>query len=519
MKIIKKCSAALKFVWDHATYQRLLFVAVMLALLLSMSSFFSLNDPDYFWHYREGEYIFQNHSIAYGDRYSFSMPGFEWINHEWASDTLMYAIERYLGTTALSLWYVFLFALTIWIVAASKKRKLNIIDFIVGVVGFGTLLEYVGVRQQMYTLLFFALLIYVLQKNRAKVLWFLPLLFAVWANIHAGFTAGIAAFGLVVMYKLYLWFVDKSEEGKDWPVYVVTGLLSIAATLLNPYGVRVYEVILMTLGDSYMTKYIDEWLSLLINVSNRYFVFLAVFLALFSFKQAKESPYRHLILLIPFFFLLPWRSVKYVPYFVIIAIPYLLDTTDGLLSPSHIKHYKKVATSAVGLLPLAAFVLGGIFFIWPGILLEVRQSGYPSEAAVSALRSDPGERVFNHYNWGGYLIRYVPEKKYFIDGRMPSWWDAQHYAFRDYVDFSNCTNAALILDDYKPDTIFWPVGEQSVKYRLPEKMRKALEDPGKLIAKHLFGIEKGEDCVLLDEIKKLGWKSTYDDGNIIILKK
>jgi len=517
-KIIKQCSAALHFIWNHASYQRVLFVAVMLALLLPMSSFFSLNDPDYFWHYREGEYIFRNHAIAYGDMYSFSMPGFEWINHEWASDTLLYVIEYYLSPTAVSLWYVFLFALTIFIVAASKKKKLNIIDFIVGVICFGALLEYVGVREQTYTFLFFAVLLYVLQQNRARDLWFLPPLFAVWANLHGGFTAGLVAFGMVVAYKLFLWFLKKSNEGADWRTYVVAGILSIAATFCNPYGVRIYETIFMTLGDSYLTKYIDEWLSVLINVSNRYFIFLAVFFALFSFKQAKESPFRHLLLLIPFFFLLPWRSVKYIPYFIILVVPYLLFMTESILTPAHIAHYKKVVTTKIGLLPLAAFLIGGLFFIKPGIMLDVRQSGYPSDAALATLQQDHGMRVLNHYNWGGFLIRYVPEKKYFMDGRMPSWWDNKHYAFRDYVDFSNCTNMAIILDDYKPNIMVWPAGEQSVNYRLPEKWRKIIEAPGKQIAKYLFGIEQGKECVFLDEIKKLGWEVVYDDGNTLILK-
>jgi hypothetical protein len=41
--------------------------------------------------------------------------------------------------------------------------------------------------------------------------------------------------------------------------------------------------------------------------------------------------------------------------------------------------------------------------------------GYPS-AALPALRAGPG--LFNHYDWGGYLIATAPRTPVFVDGRL-----------------------------------------------------------------------------------------------------
>jgi hypothetical protein len=59
---------------------------------------------------------------------------------------------------------------------------------------------------------------------------------------------------------------------------------------------------------------------------------------------------------------------------------------------------------------------------------------YPYRA-VQYLKSHPlPGPMLNEYNWGGYLIWQYPERKVFIDGRMPSWKIGN---FRIFEEFSN----------------------------------------------------------------------------------
>ena len=42
------------------------------------------------------------------------------------------------------------------------------------------------------------------------------------------------------------------------------------------------------------------------------------------------------------------------------------------------------------------------------------------------------KNIFNSYNYGGFLIYELPEHKYYIDGRMPSWRTSRDNYFNNY---------------------------------------------------------------------------------------
>jgi len=40
---------------------------------------------------------------------------------------------------------------------------------------------------------------------------------------------------------------------------------------------------------------------------------------------------------------------------------------------------------------------------------------------ISEYDFEKGARIYNRYEWGGYLIKELPDQKIFVDGRMPAW--------------------------------------------------------------------------------------------------
>ena len=54
--------------------------------------------------------------------------------------------------------------------------------------------------------------------------------------------------------------------------------------------------------------------------------------------------------------------------------------------------------------------------------------------------------MFNHYDWGGFLIWQLPEYKTFIDGRMAAWRDADGVFSEKYGEIKTAPkeNANLI---------------------------------------------------------------------------
>src|SRR6185312_1980103 len=93
-------------------------------------------------------------------------------------------------------------------------------------------------------------------------------------------------------------------------------------------------------------------------------------------------------------------------------------------------------------------------------MLRVNQSYYPAAAVAYLHRHLPKQQIFSTYDWGGYLDWQLPEKKVFIDGRMPSWrWQANikgesNIAFDEYKNVLN-GNISFIrfADKYHIDTL------------------------------------------------------------------
>ena len=50
------------------------------------------SDFDWGWHYRYGEYFFTHHQILRHDIFSWTMPGYEWVNHSWLYDLVLYVL-------------------------------------------------------------------------------------------------------------------------------------------------------------------------------------------------------------------------------------------------------------------------------------------------------------------------------------------------------------------------------------------------------------------------------------------
>jgi hypothetical protein len=75
----------------------------------------------------------------------------------------------------------------------------------------------------------------------------------------------------------------------------------------------------------------------------------------------------------------------------------------------------------------------------------------PREAAAALAQLD-APRMFNAYNWGGYLIwRFYPERLVFIDGRADLYGDA---LFRQYLQVAEAEPAwDEVLSTYQVDAV------------------------------------------------------------------
>ncbi|HEV2717163.1 MAG TPA: hypothetical protein VGU64_17995, partial [Terriglobales bacterium] len=75
-----------------------------------------ISDPDFWWHLRTGELIIKTHSFLRTDPYSFTRFGQRWVNHEWLSDVLIFAVYRTSGFSGLMVTFAAIIAATFLLV-------------------------------------------------------------------------------------------------------------------------------------------------------------------------------------------------------------------------------------------------------------------------------------------------------------------------------------------------------------------------------------------------------------------
>src|SRR5262249_8043117 len=136
------------------------------------------------------------------DPFSYSMPSYPFVDHEWLSNIIIYLIYSKIGWLALAVLYsiIPLWALLIQVLRLpSRNRTLLLILSAVSISVF------VGIRTQMVSILFFSIVTAFFTDNKfyQKYKYFLPFLFLIWANLHGSFAIGIAVFGLYLLVKFF----------------------------------------------------------------------------------------------------------------------------------------------------------------------------------------------------------------------------------------------------------------------------------------------------------------------------
>jgi hypothetical protein len=487
-------------------------------LLITFSSLFIIAyfttdqwlDPDFGWHLKTGELILKR-GVPKIDWYSFTMSNFPWIDHEWLTEVFIYKIYSFFGFK-----FLLVIFLLISIFSFFLQLKFDKFFYFIFLILFGYLscLSYLGVRPQIITWLLFSIFLKILNsmlnEKKYKCVFIFPILFSIWANLHGGFFVGIFTLFLILFLKI-------SERDYLSVFYFILAIfLSFLATLFNPYGIKIYEEIFRTITDKNLIFTIKEWMPLFFaDFSIFKLLFIVLFLTLsFTFIKIKEIHFKDLTL--PFTFLI--FSILHTRHFPLFAIVTLSPLADLL-----IKARKKVQPFENKIFSLkdkkTYLIFGSLLFLIALQLfffLSPSNKGmiYPSLETISFLKNLPvTENMFNPYGWGGYLIWKLPERKVFIDGRMPSWRMDGKYILEDYLRVKNAKeNFQEILKKY------------DIKIILLEKWEKEQFEPNGKIENFLmerifkfFKIKKREN--LYQKLTKSGWQEIFEDETAIILKK
>ncbi len=424
------------------TIQRTAFI-ILFALLFAMAARVPA-DSDTWWHLRSGQYTLSQ-GMIYSDPFSFTMRGQPWINHSWGSQIILYACWQLGGNLGLALYTAVLATGGMYLVYQMCSGNVYLRAFAV-VIGAATAAVFWSARPQMLSFFLSALILYLLylyKRRKIDRLWWIPPIILVWGNLHAGFSIAFILIGGLIAGEVIANLVNREAEHLiSWArlrKLVIVALVSVAALVVNPYGLQMLAVPFQTVNIGALRDFIQEWNSPDFH-QRQVWPFVMLLLGTLGAVGAsrKRLDWSDFLLFsgTAFMALLAGRNIA---LFAVVATPILTDHLDAILTERGwvLKPVRRPSQrmALVNLLLVILLLIGAlakVLLVLDPETVATDQATVLPVAATDFLReSDLPGPMFNSYNWGGYLIWFLPDEPVFVDGRTDLYGDE---FLRQYLD-------------------------------------------------------------------------------------
>jgi len=412
-----------------------------------------LQDSDSFWQIKIGQWILDHGAMPTTDFYSFTRTGAPWISTSWLSQVMFafsYTQWGWAGPVILTAIGIALStAIFVYLLDAQIEAPRAVLFAMLALL---LALHHVLARPHILALpvmVAWVGLLMTAADRRSAPSWTWLALMALWANLHGGFVLGLALIGPISIEA-----VEHAEKGRRLQLFlrwVLFGVGALIASCCTPYGWRTLmgATNILSLGE--LLSLIFEWMP-------------ANFATFTSFEGAllgliALGYYRGVVLSAPRIFLilfLTWSALTHVRSIEAFAflVPLVLAKPLGEM----FSRPPADATDADGWPARYVTALGALMIVaasWTSTSLYMghHRFGFTMTqtpvAAVDLLEQRKAQRIFNAYQFGGYLIsRDIPV---FVDGR------AELYGEKFVMDFFKATEGKKpellphLLDEYKID--------------------------------------------------------------------
>jgi hypothetical protein len=377
-----------------------------------------VGDTDVFWHLALGRATLTT-GLPRTDTYSWTVAGQPISIDQWLGQVLWalsFQLGEWRGVVALRGVAIALLVAVI-MYAALRERPARPLGALIAVLPAFALTRFVWTeRPELFGFVLFAVLIALLRAARAgsdRALYALPAVIVVWANLHGSFALGAV---LAVLVAIEGGIADASRRR----AYAIVAAGAILATLLTPAGFGTWTAPGFHL--LHPPREIQEWSVPDVTTLPGLIFAVAVFATLVTALFARTRAPREAVVLLPVLFI-SLIATRQLPLFAIAAAPYLaahggeavaelvaiLRLRLPTLAPSGRAPTRVIDLTALAIAAVVLALGAATGTAAPDL------GGYPG-AALPALRAGPG--LFNHYDWGGYLIATAPRTPVFVDGRL-----------------------------------------------------------------------------------------------------
>jgi hypothetical protein len=381
-------------------------------------------DWDVWWHLKTGEWIVEHGALPVADTFSSVGLGQPWTAYSWVPELILYGLYQVLGLRGLLLYTA---GLSVAIVVAFLRllrrfRPVGSLDLILVLAATLGLIPVMTPRPWLFSILFFVIELDLLltatrSGNRRLLLWLVPL-FVLWANCHIQFILGLVVLGIAAAEPLLdrlvstrLPLQQSNRIPFQWMILIV--MLCFAATLINPYHVRLYFVAAHLVGQSHLWNVIQELEAMPFRSACNWVVLAATLVAAFAMGWRRKIRI-FLVVLFAMSIYFGFRAQRdaWFPLLVGLTVVAHCSPKEQVRRRGAHKAVRRIVPMAV---ILAVFIA---CFVTPEARLREKiNSTFPAKAANFIARGEFSGPLFNDFAWGGYLILHLPCHPVNIDGR------------------------------------------------------------------------------------------------------
>jgi len=462
-------------------------------LFIFLMGILKVADYDVFFHLATGKHILETGQIIHSpDPFSYTSANPMSVA-TWLTGVVFYEVQNLSGIDGLIIFNAAIITLMFLVLylnmrAISSESSWNkyLFPLMLLITAFA-LRMWFFIRPFIFEFLLLSLYFYILNQYRFKgknYLFTLPLLNIIWVNIHASSIIGVAVALIFLTGEgaKYLLGWNPLLNKKQLAILSFFILLTIAASIVNPIGAKVFMSPFEVLRQRVYMANIGEWQPLaipyLIGYGFRYtwgfslLLISAIFVFLYQRKKADLTE----LIVFCLFLLMAVRSIRFTAEFVIVAAPVIGRGFSDILPHANFNLRRKYRY-AINIIFIAALFL--IFYTSVfnskiyGFGLGLKHRVFPVKAVDFLMENKIQGNMYNSIGYGGYLIwRLFPEQKVFIDGRG---WVYNETLYKDYLDAHVNPNIwEGLVNKYDID---WVILEYSRDYGKKERMAHLIDNP------------------------------------------
>ncbi len=396
-------------------------------------------DGDAALHWKVGQWMIEHRAVLRVDSFSHTRPDTPVVTKEWLAAVLWGAAGQTLGWNGLVLLAALLIASTVYLLQRQIEAEgtdaltATLLTLLAALTCSMHWLARPLLFTQLFTVVFNGRLRAFEQGRtsaRSLFTWLVPLMIF-WANLHGAFPVGLVIIGLYFLGNCG----RRPEQIRN--MRVLGGLLAAcsAATLLNPNGWKLHQIIIHYLRHSEFVGQVNEFLSPNFHSADMRGFEIQLLLLSLLLLGIRPPWSRSEILLIGAWGYFAFHSVRNVPIFALVVTPIFAEHLKKHFPQwweTLVSHIEAINRSAAGKIWMAV-AFGCVLLLQPPT--EPSSEVFP-KAAVEYLKSHPDAmrgRMFNPDHWGGYLLVELPEQKVFMDSRHEFYGRALLYDYLEVV--------------------------------------------------------------------------------------